>query len=136
MAVEELLHRRVTGKVQDAGREAVRVHAQPGERQAGLSESLAHGSEVAAGLGDTAADAGGRSGADLHLAPGLDGQAPAARQLTGLGELCQGPGHPLVAGRRGSIAVGADKPFELDPDPSGRAGLEADPVNMLFGGGL
>ena len=135
-AVEELLHRRITGQVQHAGRGAVRVHAQPGESQAGPFESLAHGGEVTAGLGYAAADADGRGGADLHLAPGFDGQAPAARQLTGLGEPRQGPGHPLVAGRRGSIAVGADQPFELDPDPSGRAGLEADPVNVLFGGGL
>ena len=65
------------------------------------------------------------------------GPRPSAGALPGGGRLTtepgEGDGHSLlIHGQSGVMAI-ADQPFQFDPDLAGRAGLEADPVDVLLG---
>ena len=45
----------------------------------------------------------------------------------------EGGGHSLLIDTDTGVTAIADQPFQFDPDLTGWAGLEADPVNVLFG---
>ena len=45
----------------------------------------------------------------------------------------EGGGHSLLIDADTGVAAIADQPFQFDPDLMGWAGLEADPVYVLFG---
>ena len=72
------------------------------------------------------------AGAELSSTwpPGSVVEPAPARERPGLVQAGEGGGHsPLVHGESRVTAV-TDQPFQLYPDPSGRAGLEGDPVRL------
>src|SRR3984885_11591677 len=129
-AVEELFHRRVARKVEDAARGSEGIEAVPGEAEARRRDGLANGRKVAAGRRHAAAQAGGGRGTQLDLAAGLGGEPAPARERPGLVQAGEDGGHSPLVHRESGVTAVTDQPFQLYPDPSRRAGLEGDPVRL------
>ena len=110
-----------------------RVEALPGQAQAGREHCLTEGGEIAAGDVHAGAEAISWRGADLHLPAGLCGEQAATRERARRGQPGEGGGHSLLIQAQPGVTAIADQPFQFDPDLAWRAGLEADPVDMLLG---
>ncbi len=94
---------------------------------------MTEGGEIAAGGLHAGAEAFRWRGTDLHLPAGLCGEAAAARERAWRAQPGEGGGHSLLVYADTGVTAIADQPFQFDPDPAGRPGLEADAVDVLFG---
>jgi hypothetical protein len=111
----------------------VGVEALPGQAQAGQAGSLADGRHVTADRADALADASRWRGTDLDLAAGLDGEPALAGQRPRARQERQRLGQALLIHRKSGVVPATDQPFQFDPDPARRAGLEGDAVHLRFG---
>ncbi|OLT28367.1 hypothetical protein BJF79_11100 [Actinomadura sp. CNU-125] len=108
------------------------VDAVPDEGQSGPAEDGADAGDVAAERGVQGGQAGVRRGAEFELAAGFVGEAapPAGRPGRGGVRVHQGA-DPSGGDVRGGIGGVDHEPLGLGADRPGRAGLEADPMNVL-----
>src|SRR5258708_3950183 len=116
-----------------AARGPGRVGALPGEAQARGEDRLRQGGKIAAGGVHAGAEAIRWRGTYLTLPAGLCGEAAATRECVRRAQPGEGGGHSLLVHRQTGVMAIADQPFEFDPDLAGRAGLEADPVDVPLG---
>src|SRR5207249_4554539 len=91
------------------------------------------GGQIAAGDVHAGGEALRWRGTDLHLPAGLRGKTAATRERAMRAQPGEGGGHSLLIDADTGVAALADQPFQFDPDLAGRAGLEADPVDVFFG---
>jgi hypothetical protein len=110
-----------------------RIEALAGQAQAGRQHCLTEGGQIAAGDVHAGAEAFRWRGTDLHLPAGLCGEAAAARERARRVQPGEGGGHSLLVHAETGVTAIADQPFQFDPDLVRRPGLEADPVDVLFG---
>ena len=96
-------------------------------------DCLTEGGEIAAGDVHAGGEALRWRGTDLHLPAGLCGKTAATRERARRAQPGEGGGHSLLIDAETGVSAIADQPFQFDPDPAGRAGLEAYPVDVLFG---
>src|SRR6185312_13180134 len=80
VTIEELLHRRIAGKLKYTVRAAERINAAACEGEAGVPERLVQDREVAARHGDTVAEVLRWSCAELDLTAWLQGQVAGSGQ--------------------------------------------------------
>ncbi len=113
-----------------------RIEALSGQAQASRVDRLTQSAEIAAGGGNAGTDARRWRGTDFDLPAGLCGKQTATRERAMRAQPGEGGGHSLLIHRQPGVAVIADQPFQFDPDLAGRAGLETDPVYVLFGAAL
>src|SRR5262249_59525396 len=118
------------------GGEAGRSAAPRGRTGAGGAEARTKGGGPGAGGGRRGPAARRWRGTDFDLPAGLCGKQTATRKRGIRVKPGEGGGHSLLIHRQPGVAVIADQPFQFDPDPAGRAGLEADPVYVLLGAAL
>jgi hypothetical protein len=120
--------------IQHAAGGSQRVEARSGERQASVTDHPVNGGYIGGSGGETGAKPHDGGGTEFYLAAWLGGEAATAGKRAGRTKPGERGVHALLVHRKGGVMAIVNQPFEFDPDPSGRAGLEADPVDVFFGG--